>query len=46
MLYGSEKCDSIYKRVRYLLSVKSGFTYIISHNYAKVKVDFFSLKKQ
>ena len=46
MLFGSEKCDSIYNKVRYLISVKSGFTYIISHTYAKVKVDFFPPKKQ
>ena len=35
---GSEKYDSIYDRIRYLISVKSGLTYIISHNYATIKV--------
>ena len=35
---GSEKYDSIYDRIRYLISVKSGVTYIISHNYATIKV--------
>ena len=39
VLFGSEKYKSIYKRIRYLISVKSGITYIISRNYAKIKVD-------
>ena len=37
VLFGSEKYGSIYNRIRYLISVKSGITYIISHNYAKSK---------
>ena len=37
----SEKYDSIYNRIRYLISVKSGITCIISHNYAKIKVDSY-----
>ena len=32
---------SIYKRLRYLLGVKSSITYVISHNYAKTKVDSY-----
>ena len=39
VLFGSEKYDSIYNRIRYLISVKCGTTYIISHHYAKIKVD-------
>ena len=39
VLSGREKCDSIYNRIRYLMSVESGITYITSHDYAKVKVD-------
>ena len=39
VLSGREKCDSIYNRIRYLMSVESGITYITSHNYVKVKVD-------
>ena len=39
VLFGSETYNSIYDRIRYLASVKSGITYIISHNYAKIKVD-------
>ena len=36
LLSESQKNDSIYNR-----SVKSGITYIIFHNYAKIKVDSY-----
>ena len=36
-----KKNDSVYNRIRYLISVKSGITYIISHNYAKIKIDSY-----
>ena len=36
-----KKNDSIYNRIRYLVHVKSGITYIISHNYAKIKEDSY-----
>ena len=39
VLLGSEKHDPVYNRIRYLISVKSGITYIISHNYANIRVD-------
>ena len=39
VLFGSEKYDSIYNRIRYLISVKSGITYVISHDHAAIKVD-------
>ena len=41
VLFGSRKYDSIYNKVRRLISVKSGITYIISPNYAKIKVDSY-----
>ena len=41
VLFGCEKLDSIFNRIRYFISVKSGITYIISHNYAKIKVDSY-----
>ena len=40
VLFGSEKCDSIYHRIWYLIGVKSGIKYVIFHN-AKNKVDSF-----
>ena len=42
VLFRSEKHGSIYNRIRYLISVKSGITYIISNNYAKIKVDSYN----
>ena len=38
-LFGSEKYDAIYNRIRYRISIKSGITDICSHHYAKIKVD-------
>ena len=32
VLFGSEKYDSIYNRIRYLIKVKSGISYIILYN--------------
>ena len=37
-LFGSE---AIYNRIRYLISIKSGITYIFSHYFAKMKVDSY-----
>ena len=42
VLFGRENCDSIYNRIRYLISVKSDITYIISHDNAKIKVDSYN----
>ena len=39
VIFGREKCNSIYNRIRYLVSVKGIITYIVSHNYAKTKLD-------
>ena len=41
LLFGPEKNDAIYNRIRYLISLKSGITYIFSYYYAKIKVDFY-----
>ena len=41
VLFGGEKYDFIYNRIRYLIGVKSGTTYAFSHNYAKIKVDSY-----
>ena len=37
-LFGSEKYDAFYNRIRYLISLKSSIKYIFAHYYAKVKV--------
>ena len=38
-LFGSEKYDAIYNRIRYPVSLKSSTTYVFSHYYAKIKVE-------
>ena len=40
-LFGSEKYGTIYDRTIYLVSLKSGITYIFSHYFAKIKVDSY-----
>ena len=40
-LFRSEKCDAVYDRIRYLISIKNGITYIFSHNFTKIKVDSY-----
>ena len=37
VLYGGEKYDFIYSMIRYLIGIKSGITYVISRNNAKIK---------
>ena len=41
VLFGTEKYGYIYNRIRYLISIKSGITNAISHNYSKIKVDSY-----
>ena len=40
-LFGSENYDVVYIRIRYLVSLKSGITYIFSPHFAKIEVDFY-----
>ena len=37
-----KKHDFFYNRIRYLIGVKSGITYVISHNYAEIKVNSYN----
>ena len=39
VLFGLEKYDPNFYRIRYIIGVKSGITYVISHYYGKIKVD-------
>ena len=41
VLFGDEKYDLIYNRIRYLIGVKSGVAYVISLYYANVNVDLY-----
>ena len=46
-LFGSQKYDAVYDRIRYLISLKNCITYIFSHFFAKIKLDSFdSLPKE
>ena len=41
VLFEGEKYDFLCNRIRYIIRVKSGITFVISHNYANIKVDSF-----
>ena len=41
VLFWDEKYDFICNRIAYLIRVKSGITYVFSHNYAKIKVNSY-----
>ena len=45
LILSTEKYDTIYNRIRHLISLKSGITYIFSHYFAKIKVDFLPIEK-
>ena len=38
VLFGPEKYDAIYKRIRNFISQKSDITYVIYHNNTKIKI--------
>ena len=38
-LFGSKKYDSIFKLSKYLVALKSIISYVVSHNYGKIKID-------
>ena len=40
-LFCPEKYDTIYDKIRYLVSLKSGITYIFSCYFAKIKADSY-----
>ena len=42
-MLGSEEYDAIYNRIRYLISLESGITYIFSHYFVKIKVDSYDI---
>ena len=39
VLFGTEKYDAIYNRIRYLISLKGDTTYVDSHDYARIKIN-------
>ena len=40
-LLEGEKYDFLCNRIRYIIRVKNGITFVISHNYTNIKVDSF-----
>ena len=38
VLFGIEKFNCMYNKIRYIVNLKSGITFIISHNYSRDKV--------
>ena len=41
VLFAAEKYYSIDNKIRNLIGVKSGLTYVFSHNYVKIKVGLY-----
>ena len=41
VLFGPEKYDAIYNRIKYVISQKNGITFVFCHNYAKIKIDSY-----
>ena len=41
VLLGLEKYDAIYNKIRYLIGLKRGITYVFFHNCAEIKVDSY-----
>ena len=42
VLFGPERYDVIYNRIRYLISKKSGITDIISHDFTIIRIDSYN----
>ena len=40
-LFGTKKYDPICNRIRYLITLKSSITFIFSHYFVIIKVDFY-----
>ena len=41
VLFGPGRYGAIFDRIKYLTSLKSGVSYVISHNFARIKVDSY-----
>ena len=41
VLFGPERYDAIYDWIKYITSEKSGITYVIGNNFARIKVDSY-----
>ena len=41
VLFGLEKYDAIYNRIKYLISLKNDITYVFPHNYTNIRIDSY-----
>ena len=41
VLFGTEKYNAIFNRIRYIIGAKGGITYVFSHNYARIIFDSY-----
>ena len=39
VLFGPEKYDAIFNKIKYIISQKSGITYVFFYNYARIQID-------
>ena len=49
VLFGPKTYDAVFDRIRFLIGLKSGITYVDSHNHTEIKInsdDDLTLKKQ
>ena len=42
VLFGPEKYEAIYNRIRYFISQKNSITFDFSHNYTRIKIDSYN----
>ena len=45
VLFASERYNTIYNRIKYLISEKSGITDSINHNFARIRINSLPIKK-
>ena len=42
VLFATERYNTIYDRINYLISEKSGFMYSINHNFVRIRIDSYN----
>ena len=42
VLFGPERLNTIYDRINYLVSEKSGVTYSVNHDFIRIKIDSYN----
>ena len=42
VLFGPERLNTIYDRINYLVSEKSGVPYSVNHNFIRIKIDSYN----